>query len=136
MGLEAAGGYLEELRKHAGFSRADLGAAVGVTGDVILGIEEGRAEASGSVLLKIVDLLGGSFMQLLELIRDAQVSAEDGAELARAWAIRPAAMGLDELTPAEETEELLHIALRRTGGDRAAARRLLLRALSNIEASG
>ncbi len=133
MGLEAAGAYLEELRKHAGYSRSELGAAVGVGDDIILGIERGRAEATGSVLLKIVDLLGGSFAQLLHLLTSLAATAEDGRELAQAWAIRPAAMQLDELTPVEETEELLHIALRRTGGNRAAARRLLLRALWDVE---
>ena len=133
MGLEAAGAYLEELRKHAGYSRADVGAAVGVGEEIVEGIEHGRAEASGSVLLKIVDLLGGSFAQLLHLMTSLTATVADGQEWARAWALRPAALGLDELTPAEETEELLHIALRRTGGDRRAARRLLLRALWDVE---
>ena len=131
MGLEAAGAYLEELRKRRGYSRARLGAAVGVVDDIILRIEKGRGETAGSVLLKMVDLLGGSYDQVLQLLNDpGEITADDARAIARAWITRPAVLGDRELTAEEEGAELFEIALRRTNGDREAARRLLVRALN------
>lgn len=99
MNLEAAGAYLEELRKARKVSRRAVSDAVGVTDDIILRIEKGRGETAGSVLLRIVHYLGGSYEDLRVLFDDLGATATEGQQRARDWLQRQA-FGTAGLDPA------------------------------------
>jgi transcriptional regulator with XRE-family HTH domain len=131
MGREAAGIYLREVRVLRKLSRVQLAAELGISDDQINRMEQGRNAMLGPTLLRLITRVDASYAEVAELL-----DAGDSPELkdvavarARAWVTRAAAIGDRDLTPGEEAAELFELALRRTGGDRAAARRLLLRAL-------
>jgi len=129
MGLIEVGAYLEELRQVRRLTRQDVAPAIGISVDSLEFAEKGRGRLNGAGLLRLIHLLDGSYHELTRLLDDEAATVEGARSLARAWAARPAALGDRALTPEEETAELWEIALRRTGGDATAARRMLLRAL-------
>ena len=131
MGLEAAGAYLREVRVLRKVSRVTLATELGMSDDQINRMEQGRNAMLGPALLRLITLLDASYVQVTELLdhEDSPALKQDAVARARAWVLRPAVLGDNEPTPNEVTAELLELALRRTGGDMAAARRLLLRAL-------
>lgn len=88
MNLEAVGAYLAELRRSRGLSQAHVGAVAGVTDDIVLRIEKGRGETAGSVLLRIIDCVGGSCGDVLRLFNEADATADDGRYFAQQQLVR------------------------------------------------
>ncbi len=129
MGLAAAGAYLEEVRQSRRVTRKQLAADLDISSDQIERIEKGRTKVNGPALLRLISRLEGSYQQVVALLNDDLISLDDARALARAWASRTITRDPDDGSVEFETAELVAIALQRTGGDRAAARRLLLRAL-------
>ena len=133
MGLIAAGRYLREIRRLRGLSRVALAADLGISDDQINRMEQGRNAMLGPTLLRLITRIDGSYAEVVNLLDlpDEPAVEEAAAIRARGWVTREATLGND-LTPAETTAELYELALRRSGGDRAAARRLLLQALDQV----
>lgn len=131
MGLIAAGRYLREVRLLRRFSRVDLAADLGITDDQINRMEQGRNAMLGPTLLRLITRIDASYAEVVELLdlTDGPAADEAAVTRARAWLTRAATLGDRDLTTEEMTVELYELALRRSGGDRATARRLLLRAL-------
>ena len=117
------------MRVHRGLSRHQVADAVGISDDRIQILEQGKGTTNGLALLRLIHFIDASYEQVTSLLEDESATIEQAAGLARAWVSRPAATGAQELTADEATAELFELALRRTAGDRGAARRLLLRAL-------
>ena len=115
-------------------TRPRLAREAAVSVDSLEDVELGRTRINGPALFRLVGLLDGSYEQVAALLEmeENEDSAADARALAQLWAIRPAVIGDRRLTVEEETAELWEIALGRTGGDRARARRLLLRALDEL----
>lgn len=134
MGLVAAGAYLREVRTLRRLSRVGLGAQVGISDDQINRMEQGRNAMLGPALLRLITRIDASYADVVELLEreDGAAAKDEALTRARSWVTRVAALGERELTSQEHTVELYELALRRTGGDRAAARRLLLRALDQV----
>ena len=132
MGLFAVGAYLEELRRIRNMTRQELSAAVGISPDTLEDAERGRRRLNGPALMRLIGLVDGSYEQVAALLEmeEGEDSAEDARALAQSWATRPSVIGDRAPTPEELTADLWELALRRTGGDRDRARRLLLEALS------
>lgn len=131
MGLATAGAYLREVRRLRRLSRVGLGAELGISDDQINRMEQGRNAMLGPALLRLITRIDASYAEVVELLEreDGPAAKEEAVTRARAWVTRVAALNDRELTSDEMTVELYELALRRTGGDRAAARELLLRAL-------
>ncbi len=129
MGLVEVGAYLEELRRIRNLTRQEAARQVGLSVDTLQYAEKGYGRVNGAALLHLIQLLDGSFHQVLQLLDDERATAEGARALAQNWVIRPAAIGDRRLTDEEQKAELWELVLRRAGGDVDEARRLLLRAL-------
>ena len=129
MGLVEVGAYLEELRRIRGLTRQDVALQVGLSVDTLQYAEKGYGRVNGAALLRLIQMLDGSFYQVLELLDDERATVEGARALARSWVVRPAAIGDRRLTDEEQRAEIWEIVLRRAGGDVDEARRLLLQAL-------
>ena len=134
MGLAAAGAYIREVRKVRRMTRPQLAEALGISDDQIQRMELGQHAMGGPALLRLIKAIDASYQELTQLLEDEQATVEDAQRMARAWVARPVSLRDRELTPEEEQVELFELALRRTGGDRGAAMRLLLRALDALAA--
>ena len=129
MGLVEVGAYLEELRRIRNLTRQEAARQVGLSVDSLQYAEKGQGRMNGAALLRLIQLLDGSFHQVLQLLDDERATAEGARALARNWVVRPAAIGDRRLTDEEQKAEIWEIVLRRAGGDVEEARRLLLQAL-------
>lgn len=131
MGLAAAGAYLREIRRLRRLSRVGLAAELGISDDQINRMEQGRNAMLGPALLRLITRVDASYATVVALLEgeDGPAATEEAVARARAWVTRVAALNDRELTSEEMTVELYELALRRSGGDWAAARQLLLRAL-------
>ena len=129
MGLAAAGAYIEEVRTLRQLTRQQVAEMIDLSHDQILRFEKGRSSLSGPALLKLIQAVGASFEETTRLLNGDEVTVEDARECGRAWVARTNVHGGQDLSTEEQIAELLAIALQRTGGNMAAVRRLLLRAL-------
>ncbi len=129
MGLVEVGAYLEELRRIRNLTRQEAARQVGLSVDTLQYAEKGYGRVNGAALLHLIQLLDGSFHQVLQLLDDKRATVEGARALAQNWVVRAAAIGDRRLTDEEQKAEIWEIVLRRTGGDVDEARRLLLQAL-------
>lgn len=83
--MVAAGMYLWTLRAARGMSRTEVAAAAGTNEAQIERIEKGRIDTRGSLLFRVLSVVGGDAQQLYELTLDEYAAAEQGREVAFSW---------------------------------------------------
>jgi transcriptional regulator with XRE-family HTH domain len=112
--VRAAGAYLLELRKRKGWSRADVVQAIEhrygdrVGGSTVKRVEEGGANASGSIWAMMNDVLGGDIVHLDQLLRSPDAPPDAGVRLAEELlASLEASAGADADSDEERTAALL-----------------------------
>ena len=127
LGFAAAGAYLQEVRHLRKLPRHRVAARLGISDDQIQRFEKGRNAMNGPALLRLIQAVGASYDEVTRLLEGVAGGVEEARRMARAWVARSTTTPDPALD--HETAALYAIALQRTHGDRAAARRLLLRAL-------
>ena len=129
MGLTEAGAYIQEVRTLRRLSRQHVAARIGISDDRIEEFEKGRGKLNGPALLRLIHTIGASYEQVTALLDDASATVEQARSLAVAALAQPPAGARPPLSDDDQVDELFALALERTGGDRRAARQLLLRVL-------
>lgn len=131
MNLEATGAYLSELRRTRGYTQVQVGNAIGISDEMVWRVEKGRGETSGSMLLRMISFLEGSYEQVVQLMETPSITAEDAREKARLW-VEHSKVKTDKLPGSDDASRLVEVALDYTFGDMKAARHLLLRSLEKM----
>jgi transcriptional regulator with XRE-family HTH domain len=85
MSLTAVGAYLRTLREARHLSRAKLAALAGTHESQIERIEKGDQDTRGSLLVAIVQSVGGNLSQIGRLLLMEAATAEDGRQIAQGW---------------------------------------------------
>lgn len=111
MSLTAAGAYLRTLREKNDWSRSELADFVRAAGEAanisqIEKIESGKINTRSSLLMIIIDLVGGDANHVKTLIRDQDATIEDGEILALHWITRRKVTQIQEQADAVPVEEL------------------------------
>ncbi len=123
--LAAAGAYLQEMRSLRKLSRQNVAELIGISDDRILQFETARGTMNGPALLRYIYAVGASADELYSLLEGDETTVDQARGLAR----RRVQQEAERQTVGDKTAELFEIALRRTDGDAAAARALLLEAI-------
>jgi transcriptional regulator with XRE-family HTH domain len=131
MNLEATGAYLSELRRTRGYTQVQVGNAIGISDEMVWRVEKGRGETSGSMLLRMIGFLEGSYEQVIQVMENPDFTIEDARLQARRWA-EHSQTTRDETAWRNDPARFVAAALDATNNDPKAARLLLLRALEQM----
>lgn len=74
----AIGAYLETLRKHHGWTRADVAVRLCTHESQIERVENGKHDTRSSLLFALVHLVGGDLEQVSKLVLDKNATEKDG----------------------------------------------------------
>jgi transcriptional regulator with XRE-family HTH domain len=83
MSMQAVGTYLRTLREAKNLSRGDLAKQVDSNEMQILRIEKGEGDTRGSMLMKLVRLVGGNAEHIADLWSSNNATSDDGKRLAQ-----------------------------------------------------
>jgi transcriptional regulator with XRE-family HTH domain len=83
MSMQAVGTYLRTLREAKNLSRGDLAKQVDSNEMQILRIEKGEGDTRGSMLMKLVRLVGGNAEHIADLWSSNSATSDDGKQLAQ-----------------------------------------------------
>ena len=87
MSLIAAGAYIRTLREARHLSRAKLAALAGTHESQIERIEKGDQDTRGSLLVAMVQAVGGNLSQIGRLLLNEAATADNGRQIAQAWLV-------------------------------------------------
>lgn len=96
--MNGVAAYLRVLREDRGLSREKLAELVGVAGNTIWRIEDGRQEPGGAILLNLIATLRGNYEDVRRLLSDNDADAKVGEHLAQQYLKEAQAIATDPRT--------------------------------------
>jgi transcriptional regulator with XRE-family HTH domain len=98
MGMNGVAAYLRVLREDQGLSREKLAEMIGVAGNTIWRIEDGRQEPGGAILLNLIATLRGSYEDVRRLLSDNDADTKAGELLAQQYLLEAQSIATDPKT--------------------------------------